>query len=1060
MKHFLVMAAFALFGWQTNAQTVIRGSVRNDTGEPLAGVTLTLKHANRTLKSGQDGHFSLTVQTPDTLIASYVGYTSKSIALDTDQKNLAITLNRDDNVLETVEISTGYYRLPKERATGSFVHIDNKLLNRSMGGNILQRLEGIAPGVQFLNSGGTTAADIRIRGLSTIESDETPLIILDNFPYEGALENIHPDDIESITVLKDAAAASIWGARAGNGVVVITSKRAGKDGKVHISLNANTNITEKPDLLYSKSWLPSATVMEIEKQRYGLGHYTFNERTPVPMYVEWLKAFDDGLVSAAQLADQERLMRNTDTRQQAMDYLYRNGGFRQYTLNVSGGAERYGYELSGAYYNNMDNLIGNNSKRYNLSVRNRFKPYEGMEITVGIAYVGHQSVDNGVDYSSLSVSNVGISPYMRLVDESGTSLPVVKGVRFGYAEQAVDNGLLDWLYRPIEERELIDNTACSNELRLNSEWRTRLWEGLTASAIYQYVRGNEQSQFHYDKDSYFVRNLVNAFTQPNGNSIVPNNGILLTDNPAERFSHFGRAQVDYQTTYRDLHDIAALVGAEIRHSQQEVLPGSILYNYDGDYLTGSAQFNYDERYPTLPAGSPSRRLPGPSSVRRFLVNRDLSYYANASYVYAKRYMLSSSLRWDGSNLFGVKANQKGVPLWSIGGGWELSHETFYPWAAWLPYLRLRATYGVSGNVNKSITHFPTVRYGTTPLGLTAAMITSVGNPSLRWERVSTANFALEWRSANNRLNGSVEKFTKKGSDLIGDEFMDPTTGIAGSYKINYANIRTVGWDMQLSSRNTTGRLRWNTTLLMSWADNEVTRYNGNETLATYRYLGSSKPPVVNTSRDLIYALPWYGLASDSGYPIAYLDGRQTDDYRTYYNQLNLEDLVSAGVTVPPFYGSLRNDLSYANLHLGVLLTWKSGYVFRRSSFYPGGEFSENYHMDYFKRWTEPGDEEHTDVPAYLPLEAISSGNYMATVYSESEALITRGDHIRIQDVNLSYTLAKRITENLNMQSIRISAYARNLGILWKANKHGIDPDYVNALYRAPRSYSLGLNVTF
>ncbi|GGC14675.1 SusC/RagA family TonB-linked outer membrane protein [Parapedobacter defluvii] len=1061
MKHFLIMAAFAFFGWQANAQTVVGGTIRDAAdGHPLTGVTLKLKRAHLTLKSDSNGHFRMSLQRPDTLMVSYVGYTSQSVAVGPDQKDLTIMLDRSDNVLETVEISTGYYRLPKERATGSFVHIDNQLLNRSMGGNVLQRLEGIAPGVQFVNSGGTTAADIRVRGLSTIESDETPLIILDNFPYEGSLDNIDPDDIESITVLKDAAAASIWGARAGNGVMVITSKKAAQDGRVHISLNANTNITEKPDLLYSKSWLPSATVMEIEKKRYELGHYTFNERTPVPLYVEWLRAFDEGLISAPQLEEQERVMRNTDARRQAMDYLYRGGGFRQYTLNVSGGAERYGYEISGAYYNNLDNLVGNNSKRYNLGVRNRFKPYDGMEISVGIAYVGHQSVNNGVDYSSLSVPNVGISPYMRLMDENGNPLPVVKGIRFGYAEQAEANGLLDWLYRPVEERNLIDNTARSNELRLNSEWTAKLWKGFSASAIYQYVRGNEQSQFHYHKDSYFVRDLVNAFTQPNGNSIVPNNGILLTGNPAERFSHFGRTQVDYQATYHVQHSISALVGAEIRHSQQEVLPGTILYNYDDNYLTGSAQFNYNELYPTLPAGSPNRRLQGPSSVRRFLVNRDLSYYANASYVYANRYMLSGSLRWDGSNLFGVKANQKGVPLWSVGGGWELSREGFYPWAVWLPYVRLRATYGISGNVNKRVTHFPTVRYGTTPVGLTAAMITSVGNPSLQWERVSTANFALEWRSANNRLTGSVEKFTKQGSDLIGDEFMDPTTGITGSYKINYASIRTSGWDIQLNSRNTTGRVGWNTTLLMSWVDNEVTHYNGNETLATYRYLASSKPPVVHTSRDLVYALPWYGLSPENGYPIAYLDGQPTDDYRTYYNQLILDDLVSAGVTVPPFYGSLRNDLSYANLNIGVLLTWKSGYVFRRSSFYPGGEFTGNFHEDYFRRWAKPGDELHTDVPAYLPLEAIGSGNYMATVYSESEALITKGDHIRIQDVNLSYTLPKRITENLNMQSIRISAYARNLGILWKANKQGIDPDYVNALYGAPRSYSLGLNVTF
>ncbi|SEK80887.1 SusC/RagA family TonB-linked outer membrane protein [Parapedobacter koreensis] len=1064
MRYILIASSIAmLLVHQLCAQMAVTGKVvRAEDNEPLPEATLLLLNKRQTVLSGHDGTFSLQVDGADTLLVSHVGYLARRMAVAAGTPSLIIQMERVPNELEEVQISTGYYQVPIERATGSFVHIGNRLLNRAIGANVLQRLEGIAPGVQFVNPGGTAAADIRVRGLSTIESDETPLIVLDNFPYEGSLDNIDPNSIESITVLRDGAAASIWGARAGNGVIVITTKKGGTDGRVHISLNANTNITDKPDLLYSRAWLPSATVMEIEKERYGLGHYATDNRTPIPLYVEWLRDYDEGRISAGELAAQEAVLRQTDTRQQAMDYLYRRSGFQQYALNVSGGAERYGYDVSAGYHGASGELSGDDSKRVNLSMRNRFSLFSGTELVTTLAYVGQRSGNNGIGFGSLSPSSIGPSPYLRLADGQGNALAVPRDLRYRYAESAASNGLLDWLYRPLDEQRRNANTTFSNELRINGDLNTRIWRGLSAKVSYQYVRANAGSQSHHRKDSYYVRNLVNQFTQPDGTLVIPHGGILQVGNPAGRFSHFGRALLNFERGFGDSHRMAALGGIEIRHSQSETFPASVLYNYNDEYLTGSSQLNFNQRYPTLPEGSPTRLIPGGSDIHRLFTNRDLSYFGNASYTYRQRYTVSGSIRWDGSNLFGVKTNQKGVPLWSLGGSWEASRENFYPLAGWLPYARLRATYGVAGNVNKTVTHYPTVNFGRSFINLPSATILSVGNPSLRWERVSTVNAAFDWRLKRDRVSGSIEYYTKRGNDLIGDDYMDPTTGITGNYKINYADTKTHGWDIQISSRNLEGQLRWNSSVLASWVFNEITGYRTNEAVRVTNYFSSVAPPAIGKPRDVVYALPWSGLSAD-GLPLVFIDGRETQDYLSYFNQYLTPDMLAeAGVSVPSFYGSLRNTLMWKGLEVEALITWRSGYVFRRPSMEPDGDYYMRYHVDYFNRWQRPGDENATNVPRKISYGEMTAGNSSgaSNAYRNSEALITRGDHIRLQDARISYLLPAALITDWPIRAVRVSAYARNLGILWRANKQDIDPDYANSLYRAPRQFAFGVQVDF
>src|SRR5690606_22316308 len=428
---------------------------------------------------------------------------------------------------------------------------------------------------------------------------------------------------------------------------------------------------------------------------------------------------------------------------------------------------------------------------------------------------------------------------------------------------------------------------------------------------YQYVRSRSESSSLYHKDSYFARDLVNRFTQTDGSRIIPSGGVFQMGNPLESASHSGRAQLNYSRLLGDNHAVSALAGGEVRQLVQNTFPGYALYNYDNDLLIGTMQYDYTMFYPIRPQSAGT--LPYPSNVRRRFTDRYLSYFANASYTYKARYILSGSARWDGSNLFGVKTNQKGTPLWSLGASWDISRESFYH-IDWLSSLRLRTTYGSSGNVNKRVSVFPTIIHAGPDYrsGLNGALLRSAGNPSLRWERVNTLNLAIDFTTRNRRISGSLDYYIKDAEDLIGADYLAPSTGIitggtaSSTNLINYANLRTAGLDVQLTTRNLTGPMRWNTTLLFNYVRNKVTHFNKGEVATISNYFGTP-PPVVGRSRDVLYAFPWYGLSPLTGMPLIYLDGQISDDYEAYFGQLTLDNLLVTGVRIPPVFGSLRSE---------------------------------------------------------------------------------------------------------------------------------------------------------
>lgn len=1047
-----------MFGQQTLTGRVT--DYRNNM--PLPSASIKLKIAGLTTKTNQNGNYSIALPfATDTLICTFLGY--KTVRYPVKNKinsELNIVLEPEAGILQEVVVNTGFYAISKERATGSFTQIDKDLLNRSVGTDLISRLEGVTNGLQFDRSNIkdenrlNQKTELRIRGLSTIEANSSPLIVVDNFPYNGDISTINPNDIESVTVLKDAAASSIWGALAANGVIVINTKQGRYNQKTRLSFNSNFSIAEKPDLYYSNRYLPSAVVMQFQKDLFEKNAYAKQPQTYIPQYVELLLKQQGGSISNDEFTNMERLMQQTDSRTEALASFYQPATNQQYAFNASGGETSYHYYFSAGYDKSRGSTIGNEGSRLNLSLQNTFKPLRNFEITAGLWYTRLQSKSNGLSYQTASEV---MEPYTRFKDPTGNALHVgTSGLRMLYQEEAIENGLIDWLYRPLDEIRLADNTSKSKELRLNGSIKYNFLNGFNLNVSYQYLENSQSSQKNYAPESYFVRNIVNKYTQANGVKAIPHNGILIGDSPYEGISHSGRLQVNYQQNWNEYHELYALAGAEVKQNLALTLPGYTLYNYDANLDIGNTAYDYTKSFTIRPLGL--AKIPGGLGAPGEVINRYLSYFSNASYSYKNRYTVSGSLRWDGSNLLGVKTNQKGTPLWSSGISWEVSKENFYAIER-LPYLRVRATYGSGGNVDKSQSYYPTISYlveGKT--GIKSANLISPGNPYLKWEQVNTLNLGLDWGLFNKRIYGSVEGYIKTAKDLLATNLMDPTIGIVGNYKINYGGMQTKGFDLQVSSQNLKGNFGWQSTFLLNYTSNKITLLNIPRSPDIGANLGASQPKK-GQSLDVVYALPWNGLDHNTGRPVVFIDGQQSFDYAKYYNTYPSESLLNAGLRVPPYYSSLLNNFKWKGIELSVLITGKFGYVFNRQSMWSGAEqaiSNPSYHTDYFKRWKQPGDELFTNVPA----ATLTTDSYEQSIYQFSQTLISKGDHIRLQDLNLAYTLQPRQLKQLGLQSIRIFGYARNLGVIWRRNKDGIDPEYANSSYPPSKTFALGLQINY
>ncbi len=1063
MKYLFILLAGVISVQSTSyAQQYLTGTVTDTAGQPLAGTSVRYLSAKTQTLSDKVGGFSIPrLSRPDTLVVTYMGYLPEFIPVVASTVSpVYVVLVTDPNAIEEVVVNTGYYKIPRERSTGSFTHIDNELINRSVSTDIVSRLEGVSNSLDFdrrLASPlyGEGSLSLRIRGLSTLNADNAPLVVLDNFPYEGDLLNINPNDVESVTILKDAAAASIWGAKAANGVIVINTKTGRFGDQPSISVSSNLTVGQIPDLYYNPGFMASADFIAVEKELFSRGYYDSQEANPLhpPLspVVELLAKHRDGLIETGEMERQLEILGRVDMRNEVSSLFYRRPVTQQYSINASGGSRIARYYVSGGFDRNLSEKVGNGYSRNTVTATNTLKLLRNLTLTSNMAIMQYRTTDHGLGIEDISPDSRSLYPYAVLTDENGHAAPIPRDHSIGYSLGAEESGLLDWMYRPWDELRLKENKSWRIERRVSTAASYNWNESVSVEAHYQFQAFDERRRTVTDEQSYEIRHQVNRFTQEDGTKIFPEGG-RLDERAVGRTVHSGRLQLNYSNKWIDVHQFDVLAGAERR---QVTSSGNNfrLYGYNDDILTHDRRLDFLTRFPVRPQGL--AQLPLANDITSGEIDRYISYYMNAAYAFDNRFSLSVSARNDASNLFGVRSNQQWVPLWSIGASWDLWNENFYRLAE-IPYLKLRLTYGFNGNIDKSATAFTTARYATNSLtGLRQATIVSPGNADLRWEKVRIWNAGLDLRSRNQRVFATLEYFHKKGQDLIGRTPLDRTSGFLASYMVNHANIVTQGLDIEVNTKNLTGRLRWETSVLTNIVRDRVLNYLGPTSAGLTNDL--SVPPIEGRPRYSVFSYPWYGLDSETGDPLVMVEGELNKNYSAYVRGLSLDDLVFHGSSIPTMVGSIRNTLMWKGLSCSFNVVWKQGYYFRRSTINYDSLFdSWVMHRDYYSRWQEKGDESTTHVPS-LPDQKIS---LRSQVYTLSTQTISRGDHIRLKDVNLSYNFTNLSRKGNGKIDLTLLLYMRNIGILWRSDPHRLDPDLPRSNFPAHREVSFGLNLKF
>lgn len=1074
MKKLLLLSILTLlssFLWAQQGESfLITGTVYlKEDNSVLPGATVLISDTSYGTVTDQEGKFSFNLPSGEyTMKVSFIGFEPVQMGIKVpSEEALEIFLeNRDMDLSEVEIVSTGFEKLPKERATGSFMQVDNQLLNRRISTNILERLEDITPGLIF-NRSGSPADRISIRGRSTIFSNAQPLIIIDNFPYDGQIENINPNDVESITVLRDAAASSIWGARAGNGVIVITTKKGDFGKELKVSLNSNINVIQRPDPFY-QPLMSTSDFLDNESRLFETGFYLSQEnspsRAPLTPAVEIMIRQRDGLISEAEANQRLALLRSQDIRNDIREHLYRESIFQQHAVNISGGSGKQNYFLSMGLDHNSEGLVGNEFSRWTLNGGQNFRlANDKIHIGTGIYFTRTNRTTNnqGPNAFSMTPSSLRPYPYGRLMDENGNHLSLTNGIREPFKRDAEALGLLPWDMTPLSEIRLIDNRTVSDDIRLNTDISYRIHNNLKASLMYQFWSNGTKTDNFAPLQSNRARDLINRFTQVSetGDLIypVPLGGILDFANRASN-SHNIRFQMNYSKKWDNGHELTALGGYEVK-SFRSLRYQTRYYGYDKE--TGANNpVDFVSLIPQFHNNATRNQIPFNSSTTGQIDNF-LSAFANAAYTIKNRYILSASARRDASNLFGVATNQKWVPLWSAGLAWVINEESFYS-SGFLPYLKLRATYGENGNVDNNVSALTTARvFGTARFtGLREAVIVTAANPDLQWERIKILNLATDFETKDGILSGSVEWYRKEGLDLIGARPFAPSTGFP-NFRGNFASTLTKGLDVQVGSWIFNRNFKWRTDMFYSHVNEIVTDYEIESPAFSYLSQGAGAGESViitpQAGRPLfaVYSLPWAGLDPDNGNPLGILDGESSDNYGAIINSNTPESLIYNGPTRPVSFGAWRNTFSYGGLSLSFNISYRLGYYYRRESvLYDQVLTGLQAHGDYALRWQQPGDENITQVPSVPASRNLQRDNF----YMLSEILVERGDHIRFQDINISYAWDKLNNSRLPFQRLELYSYINNVGILWKASNDPLDPDF--RTMRPLRSFTAGIRIDF
>lgn len=1079
----LLLLVLAPCAW---AQRVITGVVveADSNNDPLPGATVSVSVPGSKAQAGAvtdyEGRFKLEVGAKVTsFTVRYLGYQTEEVRLVDGQTHYNIQLKPNARTVNEVVV-TGYQKIDRRKLTAAVTKVDISTEKVGAVKSIDQALSGQIAGLAAVASSGAPGAPvkIRIRGTASLNGSQEPLWVLDGMPLEGtdipsmddlkdidniyqtSIAGINPADIDNITVLKDAAATAIYGARAANGVIVITTKR-GREGQPAVTYSAKLTYSPRTNLSRLNMLTADEKVnLELELLK---GNYTYREgKGGVAQILNALgetAAYKAGGFSAlsADAQNQINALRNINTNWN--EILFRPVINQEHNISLAGGSERADYYTSLGYYDEMGTVRGVSNSRFNVTLKTNYRVNKMLKL--GASMFANRRKQR----SYLTDTNGFTNPvyYSRLANPYFEPFAADGSYRYDTNIQGREDSSLD--FNIFEERANTSNNRTDHSLMLILDAELKLSSSLKLTTQFGYQQDGYSLDRYAGENTYAMRKekLFATYTYPDGKRTFLPTGGMHKQTEAHSSQWTWKAMAEYAHRFNKVHDLEVMAGTEVRR-----LKSSSLY---------SAAYGYDARtLTTQPVLFPTEDLGRQYPLHRetFQENAYVSWFATGSYTLMARYTLGASVRWDGSDVFGVAKKYRFLPLYSVSGLWRVSNEPFLrnsSAAKWMDNLALRLSYGLQGNIDKTTSPYLIGTFNRTTVlpGNVESVITAetAPNPNLRWEKTSNVNLGLDLSLLDNAINISADYYYRKSTDLIGTRMLPLETGFSSTI-INWASMQNEGLEVALTTRNIrTKHFTWHTNLNLGFNSNRVLR----ETVAeNSTYPGREGYPV-----GAIFAYRTAGLDSD-GYPLFLTnDGQKvTAQQLLKLNSHGASTLTAEqqraqyqymGTIDPKVSGGFINTFDYKDWQLGVNFIFNLGMKVRVQPSYSPANYDRglNTNRDILQRWTTSNTSgtfatlmtSGTRAPEYIRYSEFN-------LYSMLDTWVRNNSYCRLQSLRLAYKLPKTWLSKVGIRTASLSAEARNLFVVASNYDNYLDPETMGNPFAQPlaKSFVFGLNVQF
>lgn len=1082
-----------------------------DTSRVIAGASIKIETQSVSTKTNQagviesvsigtitdkNGKFILEIPADTKSVSiSYLGYEPKVLQIYEGQNNYNITLIpafRDDipekNNIQEV-IITGYQKIEKRKQTSAVATVKMDNIQQAGVASVDQLLAGQIAGVAVTPETGAPGgpAKIRIRGTASLSGPQDPLWVIDGLPLEGndvpnftdkdnidqlqnfSIAGLNPNDIEDITILKDAAATAIYGARAANGVISITTKK-GKKGTMKVNFSADTFITARPD--FSKlNLLNASEKVDFElllAQRSDLTYRADKgEVMRILMNNGQLDTYKNGGLNALNSMTRNQLdaLRKNDTDWGKL--LYRNAINKQYGVSISGGSDRSDYYFSLGYYDEEGTTIGTGFKRYNLTLKNNYKLSD--KLNAGISIFGTQSErESFVTDADASISPINYSrnanPYLTPYNADGS-------YRYDQDIDGFENRYIPFNF--LEERENTNYTLKNNSLKAIFDLEYKLAKNLRITSQLGIQFDGNQTEKYAAENTYFTRKMKEGtrYYKDGAYRYFLPEGAVKQNWDNDFFQYNWKLQGSYSTKINSVHEIDLMVGTELRKTQDNTTV-TRAFGYDPvtrrstPIVFPSSSFAAERKYETY------REMPT-------IENAYASMFATASYTFNQKYTFFGSVRYDGTNLFGVNKKYKYLPIWAVSGSWLVTKEDFMKDLSVISNLRLRASYGLQGNIDRNTSPLFIGEYSDTTIlpGTKEDIINVLSSPNdkLRWEKTTNVNFGLDLGVFKNRINLTADVYSRKGTDMISMKETPLETGFEYTM-MNWGSLTNKGFELALSTKNINKEnFKWSTTINFA--------HNKSNVLSEQPRDNALFPSREGLPVNAVFALKTAGI-DENGNPMfwkgnekvkaeeffalydvyaSFLPGMLVD---TKLSNAELRNLFTyVGDRDPKFTGGIINTFKVKNFDFTVSATFNLKQTVMQTPSYRGMELDRgrNYTKDIYNAGsTLPGitSSDMNSNPGWMANKWFADNR--SNAYSSLDIWAKEISYVRISSIRLGYTLPKEFTSPMGISALRLSLEGRNLFVFSNGYKGYFDPETYGNIYAQPitKSVTVGFNVSF